>query len=111
MTYLPQGFVDIEVNRMALVVRPYCAILLQTPESEVKIYILNAKKGCLLQLLPPYLVSRCVCPSVRWLSAAPSLSRRRHHVGLGMRGLPVLLRHIVKSIPSTLFKKKRTRPF
>ena len=39
MTYLPQGFVDIEVNRMALVVRPYCAILLRTPESEVKIYI------------------------------------------------------------------------
>ena len=106
MSYLPQGVAKIEVNCMALVVRPYCAMLLQIPESEVKIYILNAKKGCLLQLLPPYLVSRCVCPSVRWLSAAPSLSRRRHHVGLGMGGLPVLLRHIVKSIYSTLFKKR-----
>ena len=111
MTYLPPGLASIEVNRMALVVRPYCAILLKTPESEVKIYILNAKKGCLLQLLPPYLVSRRVCPSVRWLSAAPSLSRRRHHVGLGMRGLPVLLRHIVKSFLPLCSRKKEPDHF
>ena len=64
MTYLPQGFVNIEVNRMALVVRPYCATLLQTPESEVKIYILNSKKRLPTSVATP-LFSFSMCLPIR----------------------------------------------
>ena len=65
MSYLPQGLANIEVNCMALVVRPYCAMLLQIPESEVKIHTyLKCQKGLPTSVATP-LFSFSMCLPIR----------------------------------------------